>query len=84
MASKDSFSHYYRDVSHLEKIDIYRFCELFNVTGPLEHALKKITCAGQRGAKDQIKDLKEAISSINRKLEMLEEDSTYGANNKPA
>lgn len=84
MSSKDNFSHYYRDVRHLEKMDIYRFCELFNVTGPLEHALKKIACAGQRGAKDQIKDLKEAISSINRKLEMLEEDSTHVGDNKSA
>lgn len=77
-------SHYYKDVSHLEKMDIYRFCELFNVTGPLEHALKKIACAGQRGTKDQIKDLNEAIDSISRKLEMLEEDSSYVGDNKSA
>lgn len=68
------FGHYYRDVRHLEKIDIYRFCELFGVTGPLEHALKKIACAGQRGAKDYYKDLNEAIKSINRAIEMREED----------
>lgn len=74
--------HYYKNVSHLTKIDIYRFCELFNVTGPLEHALKKITCAGQRGAKDQIKDLNEAIDSIKRKLEMLEEDKQVPNNDK--
>lgn len=67
-------NHYFRDVSHLDKIDIYRFCELFGVTGPLEHALKKITCAGKRGAKDEIKDLNEAIDSIKRKIEMIEED----------
>ena len=70
----NEFGHYYRDVRHLEKIDIYRFCELFDITGPLEHALKKIACAGQRGAKDFYKDLNEAISSINRAIEMRKED----------
>lgn len=68
------FNHYYRDIRHLDKIDIYRFCELFGVTGPLEHALKKIACAGVRGSKDYEKDLNEAIKSILRALEMLKED----------
>lgn len=67
-------NHYFRDVSHLDKIDIYRFCDLFGVIGPLEHALKKIACAGKRGAKDKIKDLNEAIDSIKRQIEMIEED----------
>ena len=71
------FNHYYRDVRHLDKIDIYRFCDLFGVTGPLEHALKKIACAGKRGSKDYEKDLREAISSIERALEMREEDDKY-------
>ena len=76
MSQKPSseFGHYYRDVSHLEKIDIYRFCDLFGIKGPLEHALKKIACAGQRGAKDFYKDLNEAIQSIHRAIEMREED----------
>ncbi|AMD43548.1 hypothetical protein HWA94_gp08 [Pseudomonas phage ZC08] len=74
-------NHYYRDVSHLKKIDIYRFCELFGVTGPLEHALKKIACAGQRGTKDFYKDLNEAIDSINRAIEMRQEDEA--ANQQP-
>lgn len=76
MSQKPSneFGHYYRDVRHLEKIDIYRFCDLFGITGPLEHALKKIACAGERGAKDFYKDLNEAISSIKRAIEMREED----------
>lgn len=75
-------SHYFRDISHLDKIDIYRFCELFGVTGPLEHALKKITCAGKRGAKDEIKDLNEAIDSIKRRIEMLEEDEAHLTNHQ--
>lgn len=76
MSQKPSseFGHYYRDVRHLERIDIYRFCDLFDIRGPLEHALKKIACAGLRGSKDFNKDLNEAIKSINRAIEMREED----------
>jgi hypothetical protein len=71
----NDFGHYFRDVSWLEKIDIYRFLDLFGVTGsPHQHAIKKIACAGQRGAKDARKDLNEAMESIRRALEMLDED----------
>lgn len=71
----NDFGHYFRDVSALEKIDIYRFLDLFGVTGsPHQHAIKKIACAGQRGAKDARKDLNEAMVSIKRALEMLDED----------
>lgn len=84
MTSKDNFPHYHKFVGHLEFIDTYRVCELYGVSGPIENAVKKLLCSGARGAKDQVQDLKEAISSINRKLEMLEEDSKYGSDNKPA
>lgn len=67
-------SHYHKDVSHLTSIDIYRFCDLFDVRGPLEHALKKIACAGGRGDKDYFQDLREAIDSIERAIEMRKED----------
>lgn len=69
------FGHYFRDIAGLAKIDIYRFLELFGVTNPcLQHATKKIVCAGHRGAKDARKDIGEAIVSLNRALEMLDED----------
>lgn len=71
-------SHYYKDVRHLDYIDIYRFCDLFlenDPSGALHHAIKKLAAAGRRGAgKDELKDLKEAADTINRKIEMLEED----------
>ena len=71
-------SHYYKDVRHLDYIDIYRFCDLFienDPSGALHHAIKKLAACGRRGAgKDELKDLKEAADTINRKIEMLEED----------
>lgn len=67
-------SHYFRDVSKLDKIDIYMFLHLFNVTDPcLQHIIKKAACAGQRGAKDFDKDVKEICDTAIRLLEMREE-----------
>lgn len=69
-------SHYYKDVSHLEFIDVYRVLELYNVTDPcIQHAVKKLLVAGGRGGgKDIKKDLQEAIDTITRSLEMRKED----------
>lgn len=76
--NKKKHSHYYKDVRHLDYIDIYRFCDLFienDPSGALHHAIKKLAACGRRGAgKDELKDLKEAADTINRKIEMLEED----------
>lgn len=69
------YPHYIKNVSHLSAIDVYRVLDLFDVTNPaLQHAIKKLLCAGQRGAKDYRKDLKEALDSIDRALVMLDED----------
>lgn len=76
-----SHDHYKKDVSHLDMIDVYRVLELFNVTHPaLQHAAKKILAAGGRGAKDWEKDVQEAIDSLNRALQMREEDDKGNAN----
>ena len=73
--SEEKYPHYFRSVAHLEKIDVYRVIDLFGVTDPcLQHALKKVMAAGQRGPKDARKDISEAIDSLNRKLEMMDED----------
>lgn len=74
-----SHDHYKKDVSHLQAIDVYRVCDLFNVTQPaLQHAIKKLLCAGRRGAKDYERDLREAVDSINRALQMAAEDCNTG------
>ena len=68
-------SHYKKNVEHLSFIDVYRVIDLFEVTHPaLQHALKKVLCAGGRGQKDWAKDVQEAIDSLNRALEMQGED----------
>lgn len=70
------FGHYFKDVRHLDGVDVYRVLSLFEVTDPaLQHAVKKLLCTGKRGAKDQETDLKEAIASVERALEMRKEDS---------
>lgn len=81
MAETEKHSHYKKYVQHLKFIDPYRVCELFNVGGGgIEHAIKKLLVAGNRGAKDKAKDVQEAIDSLIRWQEMqLENDF----NNKP-
>ena len=70
-----SHDHYFKDVSSLKHIDVYRVLVLFGVTNPcLQHAIKKLLCAGQRGAKGQQQDVQEAIASLLRYLEMQTED----------
>lgn len=70
------FGHYFKDVRHLQGVDVYRILQLFQVTDPaLQHAIKKLLVCGGRGAKDQETDLNEAIASITRALEMRKEDA---------
>ena len=75
-----SHDHYFKDVSSLKHIDVYRVLVLFGVTNPcLQHAIKKLLCAGQRGAKDKKQDVQEAIASLLRYLEMQTEDENAKA-----
>jgi hypothetical protein len=68
-------SHYFKNVRHLDGIDVYRVLELFNVTDPcLQHAIKKLLCAGKRGAKDEERDVEEAIDTLGRWQDMCRED----------
>jgi hypothetical protein len=69
-------SYYFRDVSKLTDLDVYRICDLFvdDRSGATQHALKKILLPGQRGGKDRMKDYQEAVDTLNRKIEMMKED----------
>lgn len=71
-------NHYFKDVSALTHIDVYRVLQLFNVTDPcIQHAVKKLLVAGGRGAgKDISKDVKEAADSLVRWQEMRSEEPT--------
>ena len=65
---------YKRKVPTLE-IDVYDILKAFNVINPAtQHAIKKLLCAGDRGYKDKVQDLKEALASISRAIE-LESDN---------
>lgn len=68
--------HYYKDVSKLKSIDVYRVIELFNVTDPcLQHAIKKLLVSGGRdGNKTKEQDIQDVIASCNRWLEMQTEN----------
>lgn len=80
-AQQRKHAHYFRNVEHLKEIDIYRFLELFNVTDQaLGHAIKKLVAPGGRGAgKDFRKDVQEAIDTLQRRLEMLNEDEAWAS-----
>ena len=67
---------YIVDISKYNKLDIYRILKLYEVSDPcLQHAIKKLLCAGKRGAKNQIQDINEAILSLKRFVEMQGEDN---------
>lgn len=73
--NEQAYPHYFKDVSRYTHIDVYRVLSLWGVTCPAtQHAVKKLLAAGQRGAKDGRKDLTEARDSINRALQMMDED----------
>lgn len=67
-------SHYHKDVSRYDTIDIYVICDLYvdDKSGCIQHAVKKLLCGGKRGAKDEVKDLQEAMDTIQRKIEILQ------------
>ena len=63
----EQFPHYYKNIDGLKVLDVYRILELFDVNNPcIAHAVKKLLVAGGRGAKDQAKDIAEAIISLQR------------------
>lgn len=76
----DAYPQYYKDVSHLEVIDVYRIIDLYGVTDPTaQHSLKKLLLSGKRtGGKTVEKDLKEARDTLSRGLEMHKEDLRKG------
>ena len=87
--NKTPYGKYFRDIRHLKKIDIYRFLELY---GPqdhsLGHAVKKLVLPGARtGEKPLVVDVTEARDTLNRWLEMREEDklaANFEDSGKPA
>ena len=67
-------SHYKKDVSHLNVIDIYRVTEMFKPHSCGAHIAKKALCSGKRGHKDLLTDIQDIIDTAERWKEMLIED----------
>ena len=69
------YPHYFKDVTDLDSIDVYRVLELFHVTNPcLRTQSKKLLVAGGRGRRTFAKDVAEAIDTLERWQEMRAED----------
>lgn len=78
------YAHYFKDVRHLNVIDVYRVLELFDVTDPcIAHAIKKLLAAGKRGAKSAYVDVDEAIATLTRHQEMQKENDPGHDSVKP-
>ena len=62
-------------------VDVYRVLRAFEVTDPcVGHAVKKLLVTGKRlGGKTARQDIEEAIWSLQRKLEMDDEDAKASA-----
>ena len=71
---EEKHSHYKKDISHLDTLDIYRVTELFNPHSCGAHIAKKALCSGQRGHKDLLTDIQDIIDTAERWKEMLIED----------
>lgn len=73
-SNAELYPHYFKDVKLLKSIDVYRVLDLWSVTDPcLQHAIKKLLVSGNRGYKDQEKDIQEAINTLQRWQEMQDE-----------
>ena len=56
-------------------IDIYDILKAWCVSCPAtQHAIKKLLQPGERGHKDKLTDLREALSSVERAIQMAEQD----------
>jgi len=64
---------YSREIKKQVYVDVYDILLAFRVENPaLQHAIKKMLAPGQRGIKDKITDMKEAIISLERAIELEE------------
>ena len=58
-------------------IDIYDILNAYRVTcHATQHAIKKLLQPGERGHKDKLTDLREALASVERAIQMAEQDAT--------
>lgn len=76
MNSTHTGSKYHRTIMGLDGksaviADVYSVLVAFDVTCPaIQHAIKKLLCAGIRGKGDRVQDLVEARDAINRAIDL--------------
>lgn len=60
-------------------VDVYRILEAYGETlDPcLDHAIKKLLCAGTRGAKGSVQDKQEAINSIQESIKLEQQRKKF-------
>jgi len=74
--TKTDMNKYRRYVRPDVFIDVYDVLDVFEVSNPaVAHAVKKLLAPGKRGFKSTIDDLKEAVVSINRGIELEEQNA---------
>jgi len=70
----NKYAVYFKDVSHLDEVDVYQVNHIFNIQDPsgcIHHANKKLLLSGVRtGGKSKFKDIEEARDTLNRWLEI--------------
>lgn len=71
-ANQPLYPHYFREVPNVTHVDVNWVLEAWDVGHTVGHAVKKLLCAGQRGAKDKRQDYEEAINSVKRAIELEE------------
>lgn len=64
---------HYEEHNTTIRIDVYSVLTAFNVTNPgLQHAIKKLLCAGLRDKGSRLQDLTEARDALDRAIEDYE------------
>lgn len=72
---KEDTGQHYRFEYNGVKLDPARIMLIYKVTHPLQCSIiKKSLCAGNRGKKDLVHDIKDIITAAERWLEIIEED----------
>lgn len=74
-AEEDSGSHYRYEYNGI-KLDPYRIADIYGITNHSQFTIaKKALCAGNRGHKNLIQDIKDIKNACDRWLEMIAEDA---------
>jgi len=70
------FPHYFAKVPNFTHLDIYMVSEMFKLNSYQHHAVKKLVATGKRGSKDQVKDITEAIATLEAWIEVIKSEES--------